>query len=116
MKINQNITATDRRKRRVRSKVRGTTARPRLHVYRSNKNISLQVIDDAKGKTIASISTLTTEVKGTKTEKATLITQELMKQLKAAKVSRLVFDRGIYKYHGRVRAVAEAARAAGIEV
>jgi large subunit ribosomal protein L18 len=115
-KINHNKTAADKIRLRVRAKTRGTSARPRLHVFRSNKNISLQVIDDSKGVTLAAISSLTEEIKGTKTEQAKALAQALAKKLQTVKVTKLVFDRGSYRYHGRVRAVAEAMREAGMNV
>jgi large subunit ribosomal protein L18 len=115
-KINHNKTKAEKRTRRVRAKVRGTAERPRLNVFRSNKNISLQVINDEAGKTIAAASSLTEKVKGNKTEQAREIAKILVTKLKTAKVTKLVFDRGGYKYHGRVRAVAEAMREAGMNV
>ncbi len=109
------------RKKRVRGKVRGTAQRPRLSVFRSNKHTYLQVIDDDKGVTIAAsndamLSKGKAALKGTKIEKATLIAQSLVEQLKKQKVAKLAFDRGSYRYHGRLHAVAEVIRAAGIQV
>ncbi len=117
MKINHRITRAEKIERRVRAKVRGTAERPRLNVYRSNQNLSLQVINDQAGKTIASASTMSDKkAKGTKTELAKQVAQDLAKKLKAAKITKLVFDRGHYKYHGRVRAVAEVMREEGFQV
>lgn len=103
------------RKARVRSTVIGTTERPRLSVYISNRHIIAQVIDDSKGETIAYASTNSTSFTGTMTEKAEKIGQEIAKKSKAAKVSKVVFDRGGRLYHGRVQALADAARKNGLE-
>ncbi len=105
------------RKRRVRSKIRGTAEKPRLSVYRSNTHIYAQLIDDAKRATIASASSL--EIKqGTKkiakSEIAKTVGAELAKKGKAAGIKTAVFDRGSYRYHGRVKALAEAVREGGI--
>ena len=108
------------RHKRVRNIVSGTTERPRLCVYRSLNNIYAQVIDDTKGTTLASASTLDKEVaeliKGkTKTEAAKIVGEVVGKRAKAKKVKEVVFDRGGYLYTGRVQAVADGARSAGIE-
>lgn len=109
-----------RRHRRVRKKVSGTKARPRLNVYRSLNQIYAQVIDDQKGHTVASVSSLddslVSKLKGkSKTEQASLIGEEIAKRAKKAGVKTVVFDRGGYRYHGRIRALAEAARESGLE-
>ncbi|NBN89364.1 MAG: 50S ribosomal protein L18 [Actinobacteria bacterium] len=108
-----------RRHRRVRKKVHGTAERPRLAVHRSNKHITVQVIDDDAGRTIASASTNETEVRGSGSGStvaaATKVGQVVAQRAKAAGVSKVVYDRGGYVYHGRVAAVAEAAREAGLE-
>jgi large subunit ribosomal protein L18 len=109
-----------RRHRRVRKKVAGTQDRPRLNVYRSLNQIYAQVIDDDRGHTLVSVSSLdgsiTSKLKGkTKTEQARLIGEEVAKRAKKAGVKSVVFDRGGYRYHGRVRALAEAAREGGLE-
>ncbi|MEY2968623.1 MAG: ribosomal protein [Actinomycetota bacterium] len=108
-----------RRHRRVRKKVRGTAERPRLAVHRSNKHITVQVIDDDAGRTIASASTTEAEVRGSGSGStvaaATKVGQVAAQRAKAAGVSKVVYDRGGYAYHGRVAAVAEAAREAGLE-
>jgi large subunit ribosomal protein L18 len=105
-----------RRHRRVRGKISGTAERPRLSVYRSNKNIYAQVIDDVKGVTLASASTLDSEVSGkTKTEKAASVGSLVAKRANDKGVKSVVFDRGGYLYHGRVQALAEAARENGLE-
>lgn len=103
--------------RRIRRKVRGTTERPRLAVYRSLNHIYAQVIDDEQARTIAAAST-TEKTLGAKTggniEAARLVGQAIAERALAAGISRVVFDRGGYLYHGRVRALTDAARAAGL--
>jgi large subunit ribosomal protein L18 len=107
-----------RRHRRVRKKVHGTAARPRLAVYRSNKHISVQLIDDA-GHTSAAASTVETDQRaagtGSSVAAATRVGELIAERAKAAGVTQVVFDRGGYAYHGRVAAIAEAARNAGLE-
>ena len=107
------------RHRRVRKKIHGTAARPRLAVFRSNKHISMQVIDDDAGRTLASASTaepaLRAEGSGATVAAATRLGQVIAERAKAAGVEQVVFDRGGYRYHGRVAAVASAAREAGLE-
>ncbi|MDR0846671.1 MAG: 50S ribosomal protein L18 [Lactobacillales bacterium] len=101
---------------RVRSKISGTAECPRLNVYRSNSNIYAQVIDDVAGVTLASASTLDKEVKGsTKTEQAAAVGALVAKRAVSAKIEKVVFDRGGYLYHGRVAALAEAARENGLK-
>ncbi len=112
--------ARHRRHERVRAKLKGTTSRPRLCVFRSLNHIYAQVIDDLKGHTITSVSTLDPEIKGelvakAKTAEAELIGSLIAKRALAKEVSQVVFDRGGYKYHGRVKALAEAARQAGLK-
>jgi len=104
-----------RRRARVRAKVSGTPERPRLSVKITDRNITAQVIDDTKGVTLAYATTVGREVKGTMTERATIIGDEIGKQAKAKKVSKVVFDRGSRIYHGRLHALATAARNAGLE-
>jgi large subunit ribosomal protein L18 len=117
MKVNHRLTSKARRTVRVRSRVRGTTERPRLTVFRSNKYVYLQVINDEQGTTLASISPKAKAKKtGTKTEMAKTVAQDLANTLKKANITKLVFDRGSYKYHGRVRVIAETMREQGIEV
>lgn len=104
------------RKHRVRATVSGTSERPRLSVFISNKNITAQVIDDEKGKTLAYASTVGSKAaKGSMTERAAWVGEEVAKKAKAAKVKKVVFDRGGHIYHGRVAALAMAARNAGLE-
>jgi len=107
-----------RRHRRVRKKVRGTTERPRLAVFRSNKHITVQVIDDVAGKTLAAASTTEADLRGGATgnkDAAKKIGGLVAERAKAAGVSKVVFDRGGFMYHGRVAAVADAAREGGLE-
>lgn len=104
------------RKNRIRAKVVGTAERPRLSVYISSQNVSAQVIDDAAGKTLAAVSTIGSKVaKGTLTEKAAWVGAEIATKAKTAKVKAVVFDRGGRKFHGRVKALAMAAREKGLE-
>lgn len=104
------------RKHRIRSVVSGTSARPRLSVSVSNLHVTAQLVDDASGKTIAYATTVGQKtLKGTMTEKAAWVGEEIAKQAKSAKVKQVVFDRGGKLYHGRVAALADAARKAGLE-
>lgn len=104
------------RKGRVRAKVRGTAERPRLSVFRSNRALDLQLIDDTLGKTLARASTK--EVKGAKGKVAASAEagKLLARRALDAGVKKAVFDRGHYRYHGRVKAVADGARGAGLEL
>ena len=107
-----------RRHRRVRKHVRGTAERPRLAVFRSNRHISVQVIDDIGGRTIAAASTVETSVGADGTGNvaaATEVGRLVAERAKAAGIDKVVFDRGGFLYHGRVAAVADAARDAGLE-
>jgi large subunit ribosomal protein L18 len=108
--------ARQRRHRRVRSKIRGTAERPRLVVSRSNKGISAQLVDDTSGKTLASASWrhLRKTFEGNKTQQATEVGSLLAQNAKKLDIERAVFDRGGYLYHGRVKALAEAARKGGL--
>ena len=104
------------RHERVRSKIFGTPAVPRLCVYRSSKNISAQIIDDENGITLASASSLTLKLKnGGNIEGATKVGEAIAEACKKAGITKVVFDRGGYLYHGRVKALAEAARSKGLE-
>jgi large subunit ribosomal protein L18 len=107
-----------KRQKRIRAKIVGTAIRPRLTVFRSNKHISLQVVDDSIGKTLASAGDLarTEKIQGTKTKRAILASKTLLSDLKKKKISSLVFDRSYYKYHGRIKAVAETLREGGIKL
>jgi large subunit ribosomal protein L18 len=112
--------ARKRRHLRVRKKVQGTAARPRLNVFRSSKHIYAQLIDDVKGVTIASASTLDSELKdvithGGNVDAATKVGALIAKRALEKGIKAVVFDRGGYLYHGRVQALADAAREAGLE-
>ncbi len=113
-------TARTRRHARVRKKIHGTTERPRLSVFRSNRHIVAQVIDDSRGRTVASASTLEADVRGAgatgNMAAANKVGKLVAERAKAAGVERVVFDRGGFLYHGRVAAVADAAREAGLEL
>ena len=105
-----------RRHMRVRGKISGTAERPRLGFYRSNNNIYAQLIDDVKGVTLASASTLDSEVSGkTKTDQAASVGELIAKRGAAKNIKNVVFDRGGYLYHGRVAALATAARENGLQ-
>ncbi len=106
-----------RRHERVRSKISGTAECPRLSVFRSNKNIVAQVIDDVAGRTLVSASTLDKEVKTKQSnvEAAKEVGELIAKRAIKAGIKNVVFDRGGYIYHGKVQALAEAAREAGLE-
>jgi large subunit ribosomal protein L18 len=105
-----------RRAVRVRSKVRGTAERPRLSVFRSNRAIWAQLIDDSTGRTLASAdSNHLTEKDLNKKDQATKVGALVAERAKAAGIERVVFDRGSYLYHGRVRALADGAREAGLD-
>jgi len=120
MTKNESGLARHRRHTRVRAKVVGTTTRPRLCVFRSLNHIYAQVIDDSRGHTLTSASTLDPEIRGqadgkVKTAKAELIGSLVAKRALSEGISQVVFDRGGYKYHGRVKALAEAARQGGLK-
>lgn len=102
-------------KRSVRGKVSGTPERPRLTVFRSNKNIYAQLVDDLAGHTLAAASSLEEGVEGTPVDVAKTVGQKLAERAKEAGIEQVVFDRNGYRYHGRVRAVAEGARAGGLQ-
>ena len=109
--------ARERRHRRIRGKVAGTSERPRLVVFRSNKGIFAQLVDDQTGRTIAGASWLGVEksFKGTKTEQAAEVGKMLAEVAKQAGIESVVFDRGGYLYHGRVKALADGAREGGLK-
>jgi large subunit ribosomal protein L18 len=114
------IVGRERRKLRIRKKVSGTSERPRLSVFRSAKHIYAQVVDDVSGQTLAYASTLSKDLKGTldeenKTAAAKKVGALIARICKDRQIGRVVFDRNGYLYHGRVRALAEAAREAGLE-
>ena len=110
-----------RRQERVRKKVLGSDARPRVCVFRSNKHIYAQIIDDERGKTVAAASTLSGEIKekgkvGNKTAAAKLVGELLAAKALAASVYQVIFDRGGYKFHGRVKALATGLREKGLKL
>jgi ribosomal protein L18, bacterial type len=107
----------NRIRRRIRKKIRGTAERPRLAVYRSNKEIYAQLIDDEKDTTLVAASSLekATEAEGDKSERAKKVGQSLAEKAKAAGIESCSFDRGGYRYHGRVKSLAEGAREGGLK-
>jgi len=116
-KVSKNDTRKMRHAR-IREKINGTAEVPRLNVFRSNKNISVQIIDDVTGKTIVSASSTDKDLKltnGSNIEAATKVGESIATKAKAKKIEKVVFDRGGYLYHGRVKALAEAARENGLE-
>ena len=116
-KVSRNEMRVERHKR-IRKDISGTSERPRLNVFRSNANITAQISDDEKGLTLVSASTREKELNiknGGNVEAAKLIGAEIAKRAKKAKIEKVVFDRGGYLYHGRVKALAEAARENGLE-
>ena len=116
-KVSRNEARLERHKR-VRAKVSGTKEIPRLNVFRSAKHISVQIIDDVEGKTLVSCSSMDKDLKitnGGNIEAAKIVGAEIAKRAKKAKITKVVFDRGGYLYHGRVEALADAARENGLE-
>lgn len=116
------VSRTERRVRkhaRVRKKVAGTTAKPRLNVYRSSKHIYAQLVDDDNGNTLASASSLSTELEGLKTgadkKAAREVGKLIAKKAKEKSIEKAVFDRGGYVYHGRIKELAEGAREGGLK-
>lgn len=115
------LTKSERRKRiknRIRKIVSGTESRPRLSVFRSNKEIYAQIVDDVNGKTISSASSRDKDIssaKGTKTEIAALVGKAVAEKAMKAGVEYISFDRGGYLYHGRVKSLADGAREAGLK-
>ena len=105
----------ERRHGRVRANVSGTITRPRLSVFRSNKGMYIQLINDEEGKTLVSASVKEIKKKGTKVELAKELGLLIAEKAKKAKVTEVVFDRGSYQYHGRVKAVADGAREGGLK-
>jgi large subunit ribosomal protein L18 len=109
-----------KRKKRVRKKVDGSTERPRLSVFRSSKHIYAQVIDDTRGQTLATASTLSKDVRGgvgekNKSDAAKLVGQAIAKACKDKGIDKVVFDRNGYFYHGRIKSLADAAREGGLD-
>lgn len=118
MKKSQKIKnqARSRRQKRVRAKVSGTPSCPRLSVFRSLNHIYAQLIDDQNGKTIASANDAEVKEGKTKIEKAAAVGKLIAQKAVAKKIEKAVFDRGMFKYHGRVKAVADGAREAGLKI
>ncbi|AEH45341.1 ribosomal protein L18 [Thermodesulfatator indicus DSM 15286] len=123
-RTSKKVLARLRRKRRVRKKIFGTPERPRLSVFRSCKHIYAQIIDDVHGKTLVAASSLTPQIRekvleakkeGGKTAAAKVVGEFLGQRALEAGIKKVVFDRSGYKYHGRVKALADGARAAGLE-
>ena len=111
------IKKNEKRKRlkiKIRAKIFGTSARPRLSVFRSNRFIYAQVIDDSKGKTLTEASDIKVK-KGTKTERAKKVGQMVAQACKKKKIDKVVFDRNGFKYTGRIKLIADEARAAGLK-
>ena len=119
MKVKIYKSKSERRKVRIRSKIKGTSNRPRLTVFRSNKYIYAQLVDDTKGQTLINLSdTLlkTKDSKKTKTAKASEVGKKLAELSKEKGIKEAVYDRGSYRYHGRVKALAEGAREGGLKI
>mgnify|MGYP000907096998 CR=1 FL=1 len=115
MSIQTKPTKRPRRRRRVRAKVRGTAERPRLSVFRSNRGMACQLIDDERGHTLAAASWTEDELRDLqRADQAKRVGQLIGERAKAAGVETCVFDRGGYRYHGHVKALAEGAREAGL--
>ena len=108
-----NISKRERRHKRIRARVSGTAERPRLAVFKSNKFIYAQLIDDVAGKTVASASDIKS-AKGTKVERAIAIGSEIAGKAQKQNITSIVFDRGGFRFTGRVKALADSARAAGL--
>ena len=111
-------TKRDQRKRiqkRIRKKISGTSALPRLSIFRSNKEIYCQIIDDVNGVTLASASSMKNKKEGTKSDQAKVVGKEIAEKALAENISSVVFDRSGYLYHGRVKSLAEGAREAGLK-
>lgn len=105
----------ERRAHRVRTGLNGTSDRPRLSVHISNLHVSAQIIDDSLGKTLAYATTVGQKIEGDMTSKASWVGKEIAQKAQKAKVKKVVFDKGEYKYHGRVKSLAGAARENGLE-
>ncbi|MCK4641120.1 MAG: 50S ribosomal protein L18 [Candidatus Marinimicrobia bacterium] len=120
-KKNEKIIARLRRKRQIRKHINGTAERPRLAVYRSLNHIYAQLIDDQQSHSILAVSDLSAEIQSkikketTKTEKSVIVGELIAQKATDKKIKKVVFDRGGFKYHGRIKALADAARNAGLE-
>ncbi len=121
LKVRKALTLRQKRHRRVRAKVSGTPLRPRLNVFRSGKHIYAQVIDDVQGHTLVAAGSAEPAVRTqvsdgtTKTDRSKLVGQLIAERAKAAGITQVVFDRGGFLYHGRVQALADAARESGLD-
>jgi large subunit ribosomal protein L18 len=109
------VSNSTQRATRTRATLHGTAERPRLSVHVSNKHLSAQIINDDQSKTLVAATTAGSKLQGTMTEKAAALGAEIAKKAKANKISRVVFDRGSKQYHGRIKALADAARENGLE-
>lgn len=114
-RLTKKIQNLKQRKGRVRATVIGTSERPRLSVFISNRHVAAQIIDDSSHKTLAHATTTGSKLTGTMTEKAEAIGEQIAKKAKAAKVTKVVFDRNGRLYHGRISALADSARKNGLE-
>ncbi|HEY4475304.1 MAG TPA: 50S ribosomal protein L18 [Candidatus Paceibacterota bacterium] len=107
----------EQRKKRTRSRIRGTASKPRLTVFRSNKHLFVQLIDDEKGRTLASASTRALSSKSkSKIASSSELGKVIAEAAKKAGINSAVFDRGAYQYHGRIKALAESARSSGLKI
>lgn len=113
-KQKQKVLRRQRRHKRIRTKIKGTAEVPRLSVYKSNKSMFLQLIDDTAEKTLVSVSPQEVEGKGTKTDLGYYMGEKLAEKAKEKNIEKVVFDKGGYTFHGRVKAVADAAREKGL--
>ena len=108
------LTNKQKRRFRIKSKLSGSAARPRLAVYKSSKHIYAQIIDDVSGKTVVGVHSRSVKTKSTKSELATSVGKQIAEKAKKAGIEKVVFDRGGNKYHGRVKALADSARESGL--
>lgn len=106
----------ERRKGRIRAKIAGTATVPRLHVFRSNRGVYVQLIDDERGVTLASVAAKEVSAAGSKTAMSEAAGKAIAEKAKQLSIGKAVFDRGGRQYHGRVKAIADGARAAGLEI
>lgn len=113
--MNEKKKRRQRMKKIIRKKIYGTADRPRLSVFRSNREITAQVINDMKGETLITITTLGKKIQGTKSEKAYFIGKQIGKHILDMGIKEVVFDRNGFLYHGRIKALAEAAREIGLK-
>jgi large subunit ribosomal protein L18 len=115
-RVESKKTRAVRRQNRVRTTLKSASSRPRLSVFISNRNISAQIIDDSGHKTLVSVTTTGQSEKGTMTEKAALVGKEIAKKAKSKKITEVALDRGPKLYHGRIKALADAAREEGLKI